>query len=299
MSEVYGGHVVKSLSIENLLNQRDAILERITNAIETLREAQEIAVASRIADSERYRGFEYILQGDDHYRRTDLLEPSALASIRKRIDANGWDLLMNESGILTFMDSKARYEWREKINKCDTPELTADNIKATFENLYGARGDMFERGVIRCFKLLSWDYKTNRPFLFGKRIIVSHMKSYGHFRSEKVDELADLQRVFCILDGKPEEDHRHGIYMRLFDADKGRLGMETGGVHEDTYMQIRWFKNGNAHITFRRPELVERMNKILAKHFPGVLAHDRHSAETGAGGIVVAGAETAPAERAR
>ncbi|HIB0854653.1 TPA: DUF4942 domain-containing protein, partial [Escherichia coli] len=27
----------------------------------------------------------------------------------------------------------------------------------------------------------------------------------------------------------------------------------------------------SAHITFRKPELVDRLNDIIAKHYPGVL----------------------------
>jgi len=36
-------------------------------------------------------------------------------------------------------------------------------------------------------------------------------------------------------------------------------------------MDIRTFKNGNGHATFTRPDLVERMNLIIAKHYPGAL----------------------------
>ncbi|EEC7436039.1 DUF4942 domain-containing protein, partial [Escherichia coli] len=29
---------------------------------------------------------------------------------------------------------------------------------------------------------------------------------------------------------------------------------------------------GSAHITFRKPELVDRLNDIIAKHYPDMLA---------------------------
>ncbi|EJR2496772.1 DUF4942 domain-containing protein, partial [Salmonella enterica] len=29
---------------------------------------------------------------------------------------------------------------------------------------------------------------------------------------------------------------------------------------------------GTAHITFKRPDLVDKMNDIIAKHYPGMLA---------------------------
>lgn len=38
------------------------------------------------------------------------------------------------------------------------------------------------------------------------------------------------------------------------------------------YFHLRWFKNGNGHLTFSRPDLVEAMNRILAKHYPNALA---------------------------
>ena len=269
------GALVKSVSIENLLNQRDAVIERIDGAIALLHDARDIADAANL--TMEYRGFAYLLQGKDHYMRMDLLVGDAITKIRRRIDANAWDYLMSESGLLSLMDSKARAGWRSKIEQCDTPELTRDNILSTFGMLHDTRGDMFERGVIECFRQLSWCYKTNRPFAFGKRIVTTYIRSYGHFSHDKLDHIADLQRVFFILDRQPEEDHRTGIYRRLSDAERGMLGTVTAGAHDDVYMHLRWFKNGNAHITFKRMDLVDQMNAILAKHYPGALPHDQHA----------------------
>ena len=36
-------------------------------------------------------------------------------------------------------------------------------------------------------------------------------------------------------------------------------------------MSFRVFKNGNAAITFTRLDLVEKLNKIIAKHYPNAL----------------------------
>ncbi|MXC50104.1 DUF4942 domain-containing protein, partial [Escherichia coli] len=33
----------------------------------------------------------------------------------------------------------------------------------------------------------------------------------------------------------------------------------------------RYFKKGSAHITFRKPELVDRLNDIIEKYYPNVL----------------------------
>lgn len=277
MSETYGGALVKSISIENLLQQRDAILERVQGAIATLKEAQQISEVSGISDEKRYRNFAYMLQGNDHYRRTDLLDEGALATIRGRMDACAWNHLMHESGLRTLMDAKARKEWDDKINEVKVPELTAENVRATFANLYGSRQEIFERGVLNVFKGLSWDYKTNRPFAFGKRLVLRWLRNsvsggsrYGWPSHGTCDKVDDLVRVLHVLDGKPEPDHRQGTYHQLYEEER------TQQVIETPYLQIKSFKNGNGHLTFKRLDLVEKMNQILAKHYPAALPADRH-----------------------
>jgi hypothetical protein len=46
----------------------------------------------------------------------------------------------------------------------------------------------------------------------------------------------------------------------------------SGTVYEDEFFSIRYFQKGIAHLTFKRLDLIERMNDIIAKYFPGMLA---------------------------
>lgn len=43
-------------------------------------------------------------------------------------------------------------------------------------------------------------------------------------------------------------------------------------TYEDDLFRIRYFQKGTAHVTFKRAKLIERMNDIIAKHYPGMLA---------------------------
>jgi len=242
----------------------------------TLSEIAQIGKAAGIFEPDGYRRTldrAIYGEGSRYAYRTELQTPESTEAARKRVDAYAWDLLMSESGLWSLMDAKAREDWRENIDKVKVPPLTRENIEATFHSLYGARGDMFERGVLLCFKGLSWSYRTNLPQKFGKRI-VKRVRHYGNVAQECMAELEDLQRVFCILDGKPEEDHRNGLYRRLSAAERvpdqtyGRLSRFE---HTDTYMTFRVFKNGNAAITFTRLDLVEKRNRIIAKHYPNAL----------------------------
>ncbi|UEP28007.1 DUF4942 domain-containing protein [Burkholderia sp. B21-007] len=261
--------LVPSISIANLANQRVAVVERVRAALDLLGEAQQLAKAAHLGFPRLVLDESYGCRGRPTVTGDYAKRDEAEAAMVRIVDIRGWDYLLAESGLRTFMDAKAREQWSNQIAEGDVPELTVSNIEATFAQLYGARGDMFERGVLQCFRRLSWSYKTNQPFLFGKRIIVKHLFSHGSSNYRVTNELDDLVRVFSVLDGKPEPDHRHGI-----------SGLIQGAQHqrktevENAYFHLRWFKNGNGHLTLSRPDLVEQMNKILAKHYPGALASE-------------------------
>jgi hypothetical protein len=271
--------MVKSVSIENMLNQRAAVMEKIEAAIVLLRDAHTISAAAHL-------GFPRIQLSTNRYALHTMLDDDRIDDTRKAIaqevDSEAWAYLMKESGLRTFMDAKARAEFDKQIYDKSCPALTYDTVAETFKGLYSARGEMFERGVILVFKSLSWDYKTNRPYSFGKRIVLRNLRGkadgrlysgFGFLNNRSCDELDDLVRVFSVLDGKPEPDHRHAMYAQISAAG-------SSSELEADYFQVRWFKNGNGHLTFKRSDLVNKMNKILAKHYPNALPYDQHCEES-------------------
>ncbi|GAB7534629.1 DUF4942 domain-containing protein [Burkholderia sp. 3C] len=261
--------LVKSISIANLANQRVAVVDRVRAALDLLDEAQQLAKSAHLGFPRLVLDESYGCRGRPTITGEYAKRDEAEAAVVRIIDIRGWDYLLKESGLRTFMDAQAREQWSRQIAEGDVPELTAANIEATFTQLYGARGDMFERGVLQCFRRLSWNYKTNQPFKFSKRIIVKYLLLQGSTNHRVTDELDDLLRVFSVLDAQPEPDHRHGIYSLISDAQRTRQ-MEA----ENDYFHLRWFKNGNGHLTFKRPNLVSAMNQILAKHHPNALASE-------------------------
>lgn len=286
------GTVVPSVSIENMVNMRAAVISKLHAAYALIEEASNLAAAAHLGMpritlsqelSRSYRDLNLAksrLYSDRNgakfcdQSKSDLQECTELT--RCGVDAAGWQYLMTQSGMRSLMDATARADWDKKISDGEYPELTAENIKATFSLLHGARGDMFERGVIQCFKNLSWNYKTNCPFRFRNRIVMRSLT--GEHSYNKNDELDDLLRVFHVLDGKPEPDYRGSTHDLLSKA--GIRGAGAVGTAENDYLHVRTFKNTNGHVTFKRLDLVERMNDIITKHYPGALPHDRHTEET-------------------
>ena len=198
----------------------------------------------------------------------------AMKTITRNIDRRIWRDLMNKSGMLSLMDAQARDEWHKSLEKDDIPAISEENILSTFEQLNHDKQAVFERGVINVFKALSWDYKTNSPCRFGKKIIMDGLVSYNRWgfsftHGYRRDQIVDLERMLTLLDGKLLPDNRADIACRLSD----HIGQKrTSAVYEDELFRINYFQKGSAHIAFKRPELIERLNDIIARHYPGMLA---------------------------
>lgn len=269
--------VVKSLSIENLLRMREAIKERLTSALVILKEAEEIAEAAKLGSVTK------LFYGQGRYQNAPSIFEGVDACM-PWIDAGGWEHLMSESGLWSGLDSIARSEWRKGIESSKCPELTLENVEATFEKVFADRQQIFERGVVAMFRGLSWDYKTNSPTRFGERLILTRLLDvWGYGKDRYItglhhaaqNQIDDLARVMSLLDGKPEDDHRNSVGRKLSEAIReersGKIGCQPG-QWECELFSIRWFKNGNGHLTFKRLDVVEKMNAIVAKHYPGAIA---------------------------
>ncbi len=244
--------LIKSISIENLLSQRNAIEERITKAQEVISEAEKIAQASQV----KHAAF-LLYSGGSYFH--NIFSDNGVPKFMRELDARIWDHLLAETGMKSFMCASARKQWSDDLEKGVHPPLTIENIAATFSNIHHSRQRMLEEGILESFRKLSWDYKTNSPRMFGKRIIFGSLNS-------SCDRIDDLLRVFYIFDGKPEPEYRHRISERI--SVRRNKGQDSC---ENEFIKLRWFKKGSGHLTFKRLDLVKKCNEILARHFPNAL----------------------------
>lgn len=68
-----------------------------------------------------------------------------------------------------------RDEWNSQLMSDTCPEITLDNVLATFRHLNASKMQTFEQGLIDVYRKLSWDYRTNNPCRLGKKIIIENL----------------------------------------------------------------------------------------------------------------------------
>lgn len=270
-AEVLTDHneLICSTNIERIVSGRNAALKQIEAVIHQLDEISRLTSGIGGNTAEHWA----MRQG----RAFDcwLMQPvdKSLPVIARNIDRGIWRDLMLKSGMLSLMDAEARGQWAKDLEEGDFPAISEVNIVSTFEQLHHNKQDVFERGVINVFKGLSWDYKTNHPCYFGKKIIVNNLVKHDRWGYSlnwgwRRDQLADLERMLYLLDGKTIPDNRHDVSIRFMDFVRDNPREQ---VFEDDLFSIRYFQKGSGHITFKRLDLVEKMNDIVAKHYPGML----------------------------
>ncbi|HDD8233870.1 TPA: DUF4942 domain-containing protein [Escherichia coli] len=262
--------LICSTSIERIVTGRDAALKQIEQLIQQLdsisRLTSEIGggTAQDWAMKSGHRYDSWLIENTD----------KALPAITRNIDRNIWRDLMLKSGMMALMDAEAREQWHQNLEECELPTISEANVLSTFEQLHLNKMDVFERGIINVFKGLSWDYKTNNPCSFGKKIIISNLVKYDKWGYNlnwgwQRDRLADLERMLTILEGQSIPDSRADVIRRLDD----HIHENRHSTHyEDKMFSIKYFQKGTAHIIFNRPDLVDKLNDIIARHYPGMLA---------------------------
>ncbi|WP_287786888.1 MULTISPECIES: DUF4942 domain-containing protein [Atlantibacter] len=262
--------LILSTSIERVVTGRDSALKQIEQLIQQLdaisRLTSEIGggIAQDWAMKSGHRYDSWLTEKAD----------KAMPAVTRNIDRSIWRDLMLKSGMMALMDAQARDQWHKNLEEGDLPAISETNILSTFEQLHLHKMDVFERGIINVFKGLSWDYKTNSPCSFGKKIIINNLVTYNRWGFSlnwgwRRDQLADLERTLFLLSGKSIPDNRSDITTRLMAHIRDNPDKD---VYEDEFFRVRYFQKGTAHLTFKRLDLVERMNDIIAKHYPGMLA---------------------------
>lgn len=201
----------------------------------------------------------------------DRFDPEAsLASYRKQLDASIWSNLVERTGLRQMMDRTEKEAFDRSLAE-DVPEVTEDNLRATFQRLCADADLIFARGLARAFIDLDERFKSHDAFRLGTRMILTYVfDDWGHwsYSSRKRETIVDVERVFATLDG--EAPNGYGLLEQI-DRDRGR-GMDPRQSETTSrYFRIRGFKNGNAHLWFTRDDLVEKANRVLADYYGEVL----------------------------
>lgn len=210
------------------------------------------------------------------------------------IDISCWHYLVQMTDLDALMDRKAKDELRDSLKWVPErrgydrrgeskgelvnldeimgiPPVTVENIYATIDKWAGEAEMIFRRGIATAFSSLDRRFRSHDGFKIGSRVILTYAFSefggslnYGR----TADTLQDIERTFCILDGKKPGLAYGGIVGQI--RNERSYGVRQS-EHHGEYFKVVGYKNGNAHLWFTRDDLVEKVNKMLAEYYGEVI----------------------------
>lgn len=187
------------------------------------------------------------------------------AETRKTVDRAVWSYIIEATDLEKLMDRQAREEFAQSM-ATDPPAPTVENVRATLGHYMAEAPTILKRGLAKAFASLDRRFRSHDGFKVGSRVILDYLFTASGFRNhgEKTETLRDIERAFMILDDRPHPESYAGI-VGLLDG----IGYSTPRpvVVESDWVRIRVFKNGNAHLWFKRDDMVRKVNRLLADYY--------------------------------
>jgi len=298
--------IVPRATIEQIAAARDQALvlystayDRIAEAAAAIGEADDMARNVRPGSAEGLNNYNY-----EHVEEISAFHSAVtlpdrdryLRTARKLLDVNAWAYTIERTDLERLMDKEAKDKLRQQmayvpdrvsrdgelINGDEIakglPPFTVENVQATIEAFVADSGNIFRRGISNVFSKLDRRFRSHDGFKVGSRIILTYAFDVGPFGGGLKygsirDQLVDIERVFAVLDGKPEASFRSALG-ELENDRRHTRGPRQSEV-ETEYFRIKGFMNGNAHLWFQRRDLVEKVNKLLAEWYGEVIGDGR------------------------
>ena len=267
--------IIPRTTIVEIAGRRDAALAMMKEAVSLLESGHRLADEALARAESAYGVATFVLKDHgahkDYRRLFERLDGKAsIDAFRRQLDARVWMNIVSLTGMSDLMDRTAKEQLEQDL--CgDVPEFSVEAAHQVFSDLAGDSKLIFQRGIARTFADLDRRFKSHDGFKIGARVILTRVfDEWGSFNyhSRMRDTLADVERVFAVLDGKRPDP---GALARAIADDRQGGFRPRQSLTETPYFRVRCFQNGNAHLWLLRDDLVDKVNLILAEFYGEVL----------------------------
>lgn len=181
-----------------------------------------------------------------------------------------WSNIVDRIGIAQICSAERRRGMSESIEKDELPEPTVETVSAFLRGQMSELGTIFEEKVKAVFNKLrphGSRYKRNSEEEVPKSVVLGYMvhiywgtrytlQTMSH--GSPSADLLEIESVFDTLDGRGNVAKSH--HSRIQQAIEKCTKEDNRG--ETDHFTFACHKNGNLHITFKRLDLLEKLNQI-------------------------------------
>lgn len=211
--------------------------------------------------------FKYTFSVRDKYNHhgIDFDDPESCIAVLKR---EVWKRLVDRLEIRRMISIQRATQLDQQLEREEWPEITVENVLSWANGIQDKLPDMIQEAVEEVFDWLrprGQKYKTNSEFEIGQRVILTWVleetqwQNKFHVSHYSQKHLTALENVFTALDGQGMV--AKGSWQSVLADAINTTPLDVGRGETD-YFKFKCFKNRNLHLEFKRPDLVDKLNKM-------------------------------------
>lgn len=196
--------------------------------------------------------------------------------------AAAWNTVFDRTKFRSVLTSARREDFNAFQKQQGGVPFTEANIWAFFEMLFNNRDANLQQCIIEVFENLTqydaknkvhWEgWKTNSAYKVNRKVIMPwfiELSPWSGFsvRYSHQEKLLDIDRVMCSLTGKRLTGTKDepGICTIVDALNKSFKDPLRDGTAQSEFFDLRYFKKGTLHMTFRDEKLWQEFNLRAAK----------------------------------
>lgn len=256
---------IRHQGIWQIVNDYEAARKEIVTAYEILKRAQ-----NRL---ETFCAHSFVLPNRQGLHDDEWI----IKKILSRIKSSAWQGILEKTNASDFMTPKRYDRFQRDLDDPDKlPEITFEAVSDFVENVINAAPDMLVEFIKESFDWLQprgWAMRQHKISLKNQyelqekviKLEIFELKWNGgcDLKYYFHNPIAAMDNAFRLLDGKgmSKPKSEDSALNRIRNACENNLpGCET------EYFKFKWYKNGNLHLTFKRMDLVAKMNRIAGEN---------------------------------
>jgi hypothetical protein len=198
-----------------------------------------------------------------------------------------WKMVIGHLEMEKYMSNKVIKDFSKFVNQQSKMAFTKENTREFFMMIMNNRGNILDQAIIDMFDTLTRythenrnnveGWKTNNAWKINRKVIMprgcdmswhgNDAKQWGtEFRSGySSGEYADLDKVLCYITGKNRDDESFvtisdALTIRFKQIGKIFPGDKFDNKCQSTFFDIKFWKKGTVHLTFRDEKLWDEFN---------------------------------------
>lgn len=208
-----------------------------------------------------------IRRANDRYVKSD----NEILSI---FNKEAWNVVFEKTELSALLTSQAREKFYKSQDQQSKLNFNYENIMEFMSMIHENRMEIILQCIEDTFDtLVRYDrdnvvytegWATNSHYKVNKKVILPLFSIHSYFfTNTRVQEaIEDLDKCLCYLNGgRPDQPGFVSAMNALMESHREKLAW----CNDSTHFEIKRYKKGTVHLTFKDLELLDRFNQEVAK----------------------------------